>query len=134
MKRYNVIIYFKNGDELQANVTARNQSDAVKRLEKTPEYIDFIGNTSIDKMTITPIQFTSIDNERFVVTTIKNKPGWYVVADLENFLKIEFKKGKYNETNTISITNECKELSPLQQATALREIGEFMYNNFKELI
>jgi hypothetical protein len=134
MKRFNIHINFKNGDELNANVVARNQADAMRRLEQTPEYIEFAGNTSIKDMSITPIPIASIDNERFAVTTIKNKPGWYVVADLDNLLKVEFKKGKYNETNTVSFIGNGKELSPLQQATALREIGEFMFNNFKDLI
>ena len=101
MKRFNIHINFKNGDELNANVVARNQADAMRRLEQTPEYIEFAGNTSIKDMSITPIPIASIDNERFAVTTIKNNG---------------------------------KELSTLQQATALREIGEFMFNNFKDLI
>lgn len=134
MKRYYINIKFKNGDELQANVTARNQADAIRRLQNTPQFVDNFGNLEIESTSITPIPIASIDNERFAVTNIQNKPGWYVVVDLDNLLKIEFKKGMYNETNTVSRIGEGKELTPLQQATALREIGEFMFNNFKELI
>lgn len=134
MKRYNINIKFKNGDELQANVTARNQADAVRRLQNTQQFVENFGNVEIDKMAITPIPIASIDNDRFAVTNIQNKPGWYVVVDLDNLLKVEFKKGMYNETNSVSVIGEGKELSALQAATALREIGEFMFNNFKELI
>ncbi len=134
MKRYYINIKFKNGDELQANVTARNQADAIKRLQNTPQFVENFGNLEIESTSITPIPIASIDNERFAVTNIQNKPGWYVVVDLDNLLKIEFKKGMYNETNTVSYIGEGKELTALQQATALREIGEFMFNNFKELI
>lgn len=134
MKRYYINIKFKNGDELQANVTARNQADAIRRLQNTPQFVENFSNVETDKISITPIPIASIDNERFAVTSIQNKPGWYVVVDLDNLLKVEFKKGMYNETNTVSLIGEGKELTPLQQATALREIGEFMFNNFKELI
>lgn len=134
MKRYYINIKFKNGDELQANVTARNQADAIRRLQNTPQFVENFGNLEIESTSITPIPIASIDNERFAVTNIQNKPGWYVVVDLDNLLKIEFKKGMYNETNTVSYIGEGKELTALQQATALREIGEFMFNNFKELI
>lgn len=134
MKRYYINIKFNNGDELQANVTARNQADAIKRLQNTPQFVDNFGNLEIESTSITPIPIASIDNERFAVTNIQNKPGWYVVVDLDNLLKIEFKKGMYNETNTVSHIGEGKKLTPLEQATALREIGEFMFNNFKELI
>lgn len=134
MKRYHIHINFKNGDELDANVTARNQADAIKRLQNTPQFVENFGNVAIEKMSVTPIPIASIDNERFAVTNIPNKPGWYAAVDLDNLLKVEFKRGKYNDTNTISHIGEGKQLTPLQQATALREIGEFLFNNFKELI
>ena len=134
MKRYNITINFKNGDKLEANVMARNQSDAVNRIKKTDQFVENFGNLEIDTVSIQPIPIASLDNERFAVTTIDNKPGWYVVADLDNLLKVEFKKGMYNETNSVSVIGEGKELSPLQTATALREISEYMYSNFKELI
>lgn len=134
MKRYNITINFKNGDRLDANVMGRNQADALTRLKKSEQFIENFADEEIDKVSIQPIPIAAIDNERFAVTTIDNKPGWYVVVDLDNLLKVEFKKGKYNETNSVSIIGEGKELSPLQAATALREIGEYMFKNFKELI
>ena len=134
MKRYSITILFKDGDRLEANVMARNQADAINRLKKSDEFIEHFGSKIIVKTNIEPIPIVAIDNERFAVTTIDNKPGWYVAVDLDNFLKVEFKKGMYNETNSVSIIGEGKNLSPLQAATALREIGEYLVKNFKELV
>lgn len=134
MKRYRINIKLSNGDEVKSTVEARNQADAIKRLEQTPEFARFVGPNEIVSMEVDPIPIEPIDNERFAVTTIDNKPGWYVVADLDNMLKIEWKKGMYNETQRILPIGKGKELTAIEQATALREIGEFLFNNFKELV
>ena len=134
MKRYRINIKLSNGDEVKSTVDARNQADAIKRLEQSPEFARFVGPNEIVSMEVEPIPIEPIDNERFAVTTIKNKPGWYVVADLDNMLKIEWKKGMYNETQRVLPIGKGKPLDAQQAATAMREIGEFMYNNFKELI
>ncbi|MBO7469680.1 MAG: hypothetical protein J6T81_06075 [Bacteroidales bacterium] len=134
MKRYQIKIELTNGDELDARVVGRNRSDALRRMEQTEAYINFVGNHDIKTIDIKPIPIKPIDNERFAVTTIDNKPGWYIVADLDNRIKIEFKKGRYNDTQRILPIGDGKQLTAQEQATALREIGEYLYKNFKEII
>lgn len=134
MKRYKIIVTFDNGDQVKANVVGRNQSDAVNRLKKTHEYSEMAEGTTVANVEITPIPIKPIDNERFAVTTIDNKPGWYIVADLDNLIKIEFKKGCYNKTQRIASIGKGKQLDELEMAEALREIGEYMHNNFRELV
>lgn len=134
MKRYKINIKLSNGDEVKSTVEARNQADAIKRLEQSPEFARFVGPNEIVSMEVEPIPIEPIDNERFAVTAIDNKPGWYVVADLDNMLKIEWKKGMYNETQRVLPIGKGKPLDAQQAATAMREIGEFMFNNFNELI
>lgn len=69
------------------------------------------------------------------MTNITNKQGWYVVADLDNRIKIEWKKGMYNETQRISFIGDAPAtLDELAIASALREIGEYLYLNFRELV
>lgn len=134
MKRYKIIITFENGDQIKANVVGRNQSDAVKRLQKTHKYSEMAEGTAVADMEVTPIPIKPIDNERFAVTNITNKPGWYVVADLDHLIKVEFKKGKFNETQKIFPIGEGKEMDALESATAMREIAEYLITNFKELV
>lgn len=135
MKQYQITIKLKNGDEVNAKVAARNQSDAIKRLQGIPEVADLLNGQEIEKIDVEPIQIKPIDNERFGVTTIDNKPGWYVIADLDNGIKVEWKKGMYNETNRpLPIGENGMPVDTLKLATALREIGEYLSLNFKELI
>lgn len=134
MKRYRINIKLSNGDEVKSTVEARNQADAIKRLEQTPEFARFVGPNEIVSMEVDPIPIEPIDNERFAVTTIDNKPGWYVVADLDNMIKIEWKKGMYNETQRVLPIGQGKQLDAQQAATAMREIADYLIANFKELI
>ncbi|MCR5037873.1 MAG: hypothetical protein K6A94_00850 [Bacteroidales bacterium] len=134
MKRYRINIKLSNGDEVKSTVEARNQADAIKRLEQTPEFARFVGPNEVVSMEVEPIPIEPIDNERFAVTTIDNKPDWYVVADLDNMLKIEWKKGMYNETQRVLPIGKGKPLDAQQAATAMREIADYLIANFKELI
>ena len=134
MKRYRINIKLSNGDEVKSTVEARNQADAIKRLEQTSEFARFVGPNEIVSMEVEPIPIEPIDNERFAVTTIDNKPGWYVVADLDNMIKIEWKKGMYNETQRVLPIGKGKQLDAQQGATAMREIADYLIANFKELI
>ena len=134
MKRYRINIKLSNGDEVKSTVEARNQADAIKRLEQSPEFARFVGPNEIVSMEVEPIPIEPIDNERFAVTTIDNKPGWYVVADLDNMIKIEWKKGMYNETQRVLPIGQGNPLDAQQAATAMREIGEYLNDNFKELL
>ena len=135
MKRYKINILLSNGNKIEAKVTARNGADAVNRLLKQPEMDEYVGNAEIVSKEIIPIPTEPIDNERFGVTTICNKQGWYVVADLDNGIKVEWKKGMYNETNrAMPIGDGELPADALKMATILREIGEYLSNNFKELI
>lgn len=134
MKRYEVEISFVNGDRVQARTEARNKNDAIRRIKATKQFIEFqaqAGDIVTEYVEEIPIE--TIDNSRFVVTNVANKEGWYVVADLENRIKVEFKKGHYNDMQKVSYFGKG-EIDALQSATALREIGEYMYEFFKELI
>ena len=134
MKKYEVEIHFVNGDKVQARVDARNKKDAVRRLMAAEAFKDFasqcgdILTTSVE----TEERDETIDESRFVVTSVNGKEGWYVVADLENRIKVEFKKGHYNDMQKVTCFSE--DADALKEATALREISDYLFKNFKELI
>lgn len=134
MKRYKIEIKLTDGRNITANVVGRNQADAIGRLEKTPQFLNYVGKSEIDKIDIDPIPIEPIDNRRFSVTTIDNKPGWYIVVDLDHMLKIEFKKGMYNETQRIVPFDRGRQPEALEIATVLREAGEFLHQFFEELL
>lgn len=132
MKRYNIVITFTDGNEVRARVEGRNENDALRRLKETEQYKSF-AVSPIKSVNIVSIPIASINNERFAVTNITNKEGWYVVVDLDNRVKVEFKKGKFNEIQKVEYYGK-ETPDPLTLATALREIGDFLQSNFPELI
>jgi len=134
MNKYRIEITFVSNDRIEARVDARNKKDALRRLMDSEAFMDFasqcgdILTTSVE----TEERDETIDESRFVVTSVNGKEGWYVVADLENRIKVEFKKGHYNDMQKVTCFGECADA--LTQATALREIGDYLFKNFKELI
>jgi hypothetical protein len=134
MNKYRIEITFVSGDRIEARVEAHNKKDALRRLMAAEAFKDFARQCG-DILTASVEQEErdeTIDESRFVVTSVNGKEGWYVVADLENRIKVEFKKGHYNDMQKVTCFGE--DADSLKEATALREIGEFMFNNFKELI
>ena len=133
MNKYRIEITFVSNDRIEARVDARNKKDAMRRLMDSEAFMDFASQCG-DILTASVEQEEreeTIDESRFVVSSVNGKQGWYVVADLENRIKVEFKKGHFNDMQKTCFGDNTDALT---QATALREIGEFMFNNFKELI
>lgn len=132
--RYRIEITFISGDRIEARVEARNKKDAMRRLMDAEAFKNFASQYG-DVLTSSIEQEDreeTIDISRFVVTSVHGKDGWYVVADLENRIKVEFKKGHYNDMKKVTYFGD--NMDALTQATALREIGEYMSEQFNELI
>lgn len=134
MKKYEVKIALSTGNEVRARVDARNQSDAIRRLEQSPEFVQFFGDAEIISIDIKPIEIKPVDNKRFALTTIDNKEGWYIAVDLDNRLKVEFKAHQYNKTNHIIKFGDGGIADALEEATAVRELSDWLLQNFPELI
>ena len=121
-----------DGAKVEAKVTARNRSDAVGRLMRNEQFREATDGKKVESVDITPIPIEPIDETRFAVRTAVNKRGWYVVEDAETGFRIEWKKGMYNETNRVLPPE--KRLEAADEATALREIGEYLHDNFSAII
>lgn len=135
MKRYKIRIELDNGNRIESTVMARNKADAIKRLQRTDKFIEFVGDAVIKDTIIVPIEIEPIDNKRFAVTSVDNKKGWYVALDLDNRIKIEFKSGMFNETQRVlPIGNDYKEADPQKMATADRELSDWLVDNFSEIL
>ena len=129
MKRYQLTISLKDGNEIRARVSARNKADALRRLFATT------GTTKADiaECAIEPIPIETPDSTRFSVAAVPNKQGWYVCADLDNRVKVEWKKGHYNCIQNVSLIDGHTG-DELTTATALREIGDYLRAKIKELL
>ena len=138
-KEYHIEIHLKGNAQMEIvnyNIQARNQKDALSRFMQLPEYVKITSNGEILSVEVHPIERKAIVNERFVLKSIYNKTGWYMAVDIENSVNIEFKKGRYNETHRILPVSGC-DFKPIDKQTmdaAILEIGEWLNDNFKELL
>lgn len=139
MKEYHIKIHLKDNARMEIvtySMQAHNQNDALKRFMQLPEYVQITSNGEILSIEVQPIERPPIVNERFVLKSIYNKTGWYVAVDIENSINIEFKKGRYNDTHRILPVRGCdfKPIDRQTMDTAILEIGEWLNDNFKELL
>lgn len=132
MKRYSVKITLSDGSVTDAKVTARSENEAIQRVIATDQFLDFSNGKDIVETDVTSIPIEPIDDVRFSIRIALNKPGWYIIHDSSSGIRIEWKKGMFNETNRVITTGY--EIQAVDLATILREASEYLYENFRELI
>ena len=133
-RHYHVIIDLADGNRIDAKVVASSRNQALMIVKRQPLFTDFAGNTDIIAETIEEIPIEPIIESRFAVSKVQNKKLWYAVTDFKNNIMVEFFKHNFNNRQRVlPVGEECKQLNAVQAATALREIGEFMYKNFYEI-
>lgn len=70
---------------------------------------------------------------RFILQK-STRPGWWVLTDTSNGIVVRFEQGRFNESQKITWLNDEPVSDYMQIARIMREIGEYMYENHKELI
>lgn len=135
MNQYFIKITFVNGDEINANVAAQTEYDALQKLvncDKVQQYRCEHGD--IDK---TEIQFIGVynnsisDKERFNLQRSENRDGWWVAADKKTNVVMRFEQGNFNDTVDI-VPLENKQAITLAKST--RELGDWLLEYHKELL
>lgn len=74
--------------------------------------------------------------DKHVIQPSGTLPNSWVLTDVENKVVIRFKQGAYNETQEVTFLEDSAALThtPLELARILREMGEWVYKNYNELI
>lgn len=62
------------------------------------------------------------------------QPGWWVLADTVNQVVLQFKEHDYNESQKITFLKGDKVPSVMYAPRILREMGDYMVENHKELL
>lgn len=109
-------------------------SRTIEKIEggKYPYSIDLFFKLSVIlEFTISLAPKATGPSSRFVLQKSK-KEGFYVLTDSVNEIVCTFEAGKFYDQK-ISFLNDVK-LSAGQIATIMREMGDFMANNYPELI
>lgn len=131
MNRYKVTITLSNGNQVDAKVVAENQDKAIKRLQATKEFADFVGDAEIKSIDIEQIERKQSDDTRFLLQK-SEKANHYVCTDKTNNIVAIFEQGKFNETQKVSNLHDFTEVQALQIPTALREMADWLQKYHKE--
>lgn len=132
MKNYSVKIRLDSGDIVECEVAARNCSDAVARVRKSEDYIGYATGIGVKDVKASPLPLIPVSNVRYNVRAIDNKHGWYVAEDSATGVKIEWKRGMFNDTQHVIYEGEATDALAL--ASAIRGIADHLAEFFRSLV
>lgn len=131
MNRYLFTITLTDGRRVEARAIGETSRQALKALKANRQFHDYIGDSSIDSVNATfEDEVEPVAEDCCVLQESREKPNHYVVTHLATKIVVIFAKGGYNETARV-VPLKDEPGRPLEEATALREIGEFLalYHN-----
>ena len=131
--RFLIEILFDNDDKAEINVTAKNQAEALKRVENSPEFSQFTIDKKIEKISISIIAEDTIDLKNYVLQP-SQEIGYWVITDKLHNCVIKFKEKEFNNTAKVTFLFETKQIAPVELATIIRKTSEFLYISHPELV
>ena len=132
MKKYTVKIKLTSGDIVECEVSARNCNDAIARTKRSEDFIGYATGIGVKDVTASPLPLIPVSNVRYNVRAIDNKHGWYVAEDSATGVKIEWKRGKFNDTQHVIYEGEATDA--LAVASAIRGIADHLVEFFRPLV
>lgn len=133
--RYYVKIYNEKADEMiEARVDAKTEDEAILRVmqqDKVKDIVEKWGGEA--ELECHLIEDAVLDKNRFVLQPSK-EPGWYVLTDEELLITLRFRAGDYNGSQKVKMIDESRVKDPMDIATSLRLMGDWMLKYHKELI
>lgn len=72
--------------------------------------------------------------ERFLLQKSTTMADGYVVTDTVNNIVITFKKKQYNDTQHVTYRNDEVNADAVQLARIMREIGQWLYENHRDIL
>lgn len=133
MKRFLIKIILLNGYRANIRVTAEDGDAAIRRIENQPEFLDFIDGSEISKIEVEEIPLVPISPDNYLLQPSATK-GWWVVTDIKRNIVVKFQQGKFNDTQQNTILFDDATMNELEYATAMREIGEYLFQYHKNLL
>jgi hypothetical protein len=131
MNRYLFTITLTDGRRVEARAVGETSRQALEALKANKQFPDYIGDSSIDSVNGTfEGEVKPVSEDCCVLQESREKPDHYVVTHFATKIVVLFAKGGYNETARV-VPLKDEPGRPLEEATALREIGEFLalYHN-----
>lgn len=141
MKRYELHIVLMNDNEIHCRVEAMDKNDAMHRLTHNSQFRDFCEGSAIRKVDVTEIPHEEVvDENRFALTM---DGDICTAVDLDGRFRVVWRKNCYADNKLyrigeklpkkgISASDTASEV--LEDATAIRQLGEWLVRYHPELI
>lgn len=72
--------------------------------------------------------------DNYILKKSENLPNGWVLADAEHGIVIVFEEGRFNETQKITFLDDIESPDPVEIASRVREMGEWLMENHRELV
>ena len=137
--RYYVKLFNERADEMiEARVDAKNEKEAIECVFHNPEALKVILSWNLQdiKQECYPIEDAMFDKERkdrFLLQPSKEE-GWYVLTDTQLLITLRFRAGDFNGSQKVTHLDDSRITNPMDIATSLRLMGDWMQKYHKELI
>ena len=133
--RYYVKIYNERSDEMiEVLVEADSEKEAIDKifsLEKAQEMMkDWEDVTEVE---CHPIEDAVLDKDRFLLQPSKEE-GWYVLTDTQLLITLRFRAGDFNGSQKVTLLDDSHITNPMDIATSLRLMGDWIQKYHRELI
>ena len=128
----------ERADEMvEARVDARTPEEAIDKVMQQPPVQEIVknkwGRDAEIEVEVEPIEDAVLDKDRFLLQPSK-EDGWYVLTDTELLITLRFRAGDYNGSQQVKMIDESRVKDPMDIATSLRLMGDWMLKYHKELI
>lgn len=133
MQQYHFNIILSNGNEVSAFVAASDVESALQRLKQTDEFINFVSDNTIIKITCVDQKNTKLNTSQFLLQKSKDN-GYWVITDTIRNIVVKFKEHEFNNTQKCTYLYNTKNINAVEFASALREIGEYLMLNYSNNI
>lgn len=128
----------ERADEMiEARVDARTPEEAIDRVMQLPQVQETVktkwGVGSEIEVEVEPIEDAMLDKERFLLQPSK-EDGWYVLTDTQLLITLRFRAGDFNGSQKVTHLDDSRISDPMDIATSLRLMGDWMQKYHRELI
>lgn len=72
--------------------------------------------------------------DKYILKKSDNLPDGWVLSDAEYGIVIVFEEGRFNETQKITFLDDIQSPDPVEIASRVREMGEWLMENHRELV
>lgn len=133
--RYYVKIFNERADEMiEARVDAKTLQEAIDRVieqDNVKAIVEKWGGEA--EVECHEIEDAVLDKGRFLLQPSKEE-GWYVLTDTELLITLRFRAGDFNGSQKVTHLDDSRISNPMDIATSLRLMGDWMQKYHRELI